>query len=496
QALKTLMELAPFADWRQAGGIIVSDALGVHSVEKFYDDTEQEFPHRRVAKDAFLAGNDVLYLADFALGSGNFELELANIKDTILWFREKYETDPSFQQRVDEAVLRILQLKLRMYDDDFSAENVQQDATLISHKIEPANATMLALEQAAVTLISPSQAELLERLASPPGPGDQIIIFTDELQIQQCSTCVPTPFISKTALETRILSLYGPDATAQVQRNQIRSFSFEELAAFLDAGPGPIVAPTETITVTATAVPDSDIPPTPLPTATPPPQYWVQEWLRDATWIIFAFQGETPQSQALNRFLAQRTDLIRGRKVIVFAYDAPYYLDTTEISKLTAYYGLYNATSAAIDTSVRALFQEIPLPGALPVNVSGTGYDLFQQTQPNLQQIIELFIVSESGVAQAPPGEAPLDVLVGDTLHLQTGIIRDHNGHPVPDGTVVQFVQQDRIQGLVNIIANVPTINGVAVLDYVLEARTGQFRITAVSGEATQSQAVDIIIEE
>jgi hypothetical protein len=122
---------------------------------------------------------------------------------------------------------------------------------------------------------------------------------------------------------------------------------------------------------------------------------------------------------------------------------------------------------------------------------------LFRQTQPDPQQVIELYITGSEGERQSPPREQPLDVSVGDTLRLQTGVIRDRNGHPVPNGTIVQFIQRDRIQGLVSIIEEVSTRQGIAQLDYVLEARTGpgQFRITAVAGEATQSQEVDIFIE-
>ena len=85
-------------------------------------------------------------------------------------------------------------------------------------------------------------------------------------------------------------------------------------------------------------------------------------------------------------------------------------------------------------------------------------------------------------------------VSVGDTLRLQTGVILDNNGHPVPDGTVVRFRQRDRVAGVENIIGEVPTTNGIAQLDYVLESRTegGQFRIVAESGAATVSQVVDI----
>jgi hypothetical protein len=82
----------------------------------------------------------------------------------------------------------------------------------------------------------------------------------------------------------------------------------------------------------------------------------------------------------------------------------------------------------------------------------------------------------------------------GDTLRLQTGVIFDRNGHPVPDGTLVQFIQQDRIQGFVNVIAERPTLAGIANLDYVLEAQTGHFRITATSGNARTSLEVDIVI--
>lgn len=497
QALTMLMSLPELNTWRRNGGVIVSDALGVRSVERFYDDTEQEFPHRRVAKDALLAGNDLLYLADFALGSGNFEAELANIKDTILWFQDKYVTDPTFQPRVDDAVLRILQLKLKLYGGDFSPENVQQELGEITAvpPSAPPNAAMLELTQNAVTLIAPGFAELLERLPNPPSANDQIIIFTDVRTGRQCRSCVSQPIISRTALEERIIALYGPSASGQVQPNRIRSFTFADLAAFLAAGPGPIPPP-PTLTLeptSSTLTPDEPVL-TPEPTPTPPPEYWVQEWLRDATWIILAIQGPSTEATALQRLLAERTDLLRERKIIVFSYDMPTYLDSTEISKVTAYYGLYNTTAAAIDASVRALFQELPLSGRLPVSVSAIGYSLFAQTQPAPEQVIELFIISSAGEVQSPPSEEPLDLSVGNSLRLQTGVIVDRNGNRVPDGTVVQFVLQDRVQGVVSIIGERVTTNGQATIDYVLDARTGQFRITAVSGPATQSQEVDIII--
>jgi beta-N-acetylhexosaminidase len=75
-------------------------------------------------------------------------------------------------------------------------------------------------------------------------------------------------------------------------------------------------------------------------------------------------------------------------------------------------------------------------------------------------------------------------------------VVTDHNGNPVPDGTPVQFIQQDRLQGFVNVIGEQPTVGGIANFDYLLEARAGNFRITAAAGEARSSQEVDIVIGE
>ena len=494
QAMATLMAQETFATWRQNGGILVSDALGVRAVERFYDDTGQSFPHRLIAKDAFLAGNDLLFLDDFALGEGDSTAELANIKDTMDWFRERYETDPAFQVQVDEAVLRILDLKLRLYDENFSSRNVLVDEeTAVSDNA----AAIFEIAQEAITLIFPSTTELAERLPQPPGEGENIVIFTDVRTAQQCSNCPEQPIIGSTAIADRILALYGPESSGQVQPQQISSFTFENLQTFLDSGPDPIILPTPVITDTGLLEPTSEIEGTvtPSPTPIPPIDYQVQTSLADVDWIIFGMLDMANGSSALSNFLAERPDIHRDANVVVFAYDAPYYLDFTEISSLSAFIGVYSKSTEFIDASVRALFQELPFLGQSPVNISSIRYDLFDQTQPDPNQIIELFVVDESDTPQADNSE-PLDVSVGDTLNLRTGVILDHNGNPVPDGTQIRFIQQDRVEGSVSIIAELPTKDGVAQLDYVLEARTeaGQFRITAEAGEATLSIEVNISV--
>ncbi|MCA9901761.1 MAG: hypothetical protein H6654_18455 [Ardenticatenaceae bacterium] len=499
-ALAALMAQQELSSWRTAGGLIVSDKLGVRAVERFYGQ-DQGFPHRVVAKDAFLAGNDLLYLSDFALSDAPYEAQLANIIDTILWFQDRYQTDVAFQQQVDTAVLRILQLKLKLHNDSFDANALLATDPFTEVEIRSGEgaATVIDVAQSSLTLIAPDPEELVERLVQPPTAGENILIFTDMRTFQQCSFCEPEPLIGLNAVEERMLALYGPQASAQLQPEQISSYRFADLQSFIDAGPGAIIYDTSPITPTvipgSTPTPEDGPTPLPAPTATPPPAFLVQEDLAEADWIIFAMLDRSgANSLALNNFLARRPDLVRQRRVVVFAFNAPYYLDSTEITQLAALFGLYSHNEAAIDTAVRALFQELPFNGASPVNIAGASYDLFLQTQPTASQVIGLDVTNLNSEADASAGDEPFDVKVGDTLRLQTGVILDNNGNAVPDGTVVRFRQRDRVAGTENILGEVPTTNGVAQLDYVLEARTegGQFRIVAESGAAMISQEVDI----
>ena len=124
QAYQALMSLPPLDAWRGGGGITFSDALGTRSMRRFYDPLEKTFNARRIAQEAFVAGNDVLLLGSFGL-SNDWAEQLANIKDTLEFFRTKYVEDQTFATRVDEALLRILSLKLKLYGGVFSLQNAQ-----------------------------------------------------------------------------------------------------------------------------------------------------------------------------------------------------------------------------------------------------------------------------------------------------------------------------------------------------------------------------------
>ncbi len=448
QALQPLLSLPEIAPWREAGGLTVADELGVRAIRRFYDPSEQRFNHLRVALEAFLAGNDLLILSHFA-STDDWESHIANVRATLTFFREKYESDPTFQARVDEAVLRIIRLKLRLYGSSFTLAATQRDAATVTQKIGRSREQVAAIARAAVTLLFPPSPDLLP---DPPGPEERIVIFTDDRQIVPCADCAPVTVLSPTLLAETMIRLYGPQATGQILPQRMQSFTFSELLDALNT-----------------------LPVTPAPESTPVPPPPVTAALERADWVIFAMLDagdRTSPSGAVRRFLSERADALRGKKVVVFAFGAPYYLDTTEISKLSAYFGLYSPAAPFVEAAARALFAEFPFTGAPPVSVSGIGYNLLLQTQPDPNQVISVSIVTE-GTSETPE---PLTIYQGDTLHLRTGVIVDRNGHPVPDGTLVEFILTYPQEGLERTV-QATTRGGVAEASVTLD-RIGQLQIS------------------
>jgi len=485
QALKTIMELPEFFAWRSTGGVIVSDALGVRAVKRFYDPQLQDFPHRQIAQDAFLAGNDLLLLSEFALSSSHAD-QVANIKDTIDWFYEMYNTDVAFQARVDQAVERILHLKLELYDGDFFLDNMLVPVSQVAEQVGNSRGQIILLAQDAITLISPGPEELADRLPSPPNKNETIVIFSDRRTARQCTTCQEQLLIRVDALQDAILRLYGPEGTNQVLPGNLNSFSFQELKTFLQPLPSPS--------------------PTPVPEGeemTPEPPPLIQTALERADWIVFAMldviSGQ-PQSDAVRIFLSERPDIASNAKIIILAFNAPYYLDTTEISKLTAFYGVYSKVEPFIETSAKVIFQQFQPRGAPPVSVLSTDYDLIKVTSPDPNQIIQLYFDQEgaaTGDATTTEAPGPPDLRVGDLLRLRTGFIVDYNGNSVPDGTLVQFTISYLSEGLGFDVPQpeVPTTYGVARIDIPLNA-PGQLQIKASSGEARASVGLAVAVFE
>ena len=459
-ALAQLLAVEPLASWRAAGGLTVSHSLGSKAVRSFFDPTGQSFDANTVAGTAFIAGNDLLYLNEFSSASEASPYE--TILQTLNYFSGKYEEDSAFAQRVDEAVLRILNAKLRLYGD-FSLETVIPDRAGLE-QIGSASDVSFNISREAVTLISPSQDYLNSLLPSPPGTYEYVVIFSDQRAQKQCSACQPIYELSTNMFQNTLLKLYGQAGSNQLLQNRLSSYSFSHLTEVLDR---------------KTELSDPYLP----------------DNLKRATWVIFNVQdldAGLTESTALRRILSERLDLIRDKKVIVFAYDAPYYLDATEISKLSAYYALYNNSQSSVDVAARVLMQEIQASGALPVSLPAVGYDLIVETSPNPDQVIPITLVTPremptpaSGTAAGEATPMPL-FAVGETVQIQAGVIRDHNQHLVPDGTVVQFTI--RLAGDQAIIGQPQAVTkgGFASVEYRIE-RDGIFKVTASSEPATTS---------
>ncbi len=488
QVLQRLLGLPELLSWREQGGVTVSDGLGVRALRRFYDPSEEDFNSRRIAQEAFLAGNDVLLLSQFAL-SGDWEDQVANVRSTITFFQEKYDSDPSFQTLVNAAVARILRLKLSLYGGTFRLAPAQPDVDTVGERVGLGQEPVSAIGRDAITLLSPPSPDLVP---SPPTPEDTVVIFTDGREGQPCATCAPVPYIDPLLLRDTVVRLYGPNATGQVNPALVTSFTFDQLEEFMSAPPAP---------------------PTPTPaggeeaTLTPAPLPLVEAALQGADWIIFAMLNPTsdpPQSGVVRRFLAQRADVLRDPHLVVLAHDAPYYLDATEISKLSAYYVAYSRIEPFIEASVRALFGEFAPAGTPPVSVTGVNYDLGVQTSPAPGQTIGLYYyIGEPSEEEQPTPEPPEEgqptpelpkLEVGDELRLRTDVIVDHNGHPVPDGTPVQFFFTYPQEGLEH--SNVAITRGGAAETTVTLDRMGQLDIYVQADPVPRAIALQITIQE
>ena len=211
-SLSELFGLQIFSAWRDQGGLVMSSALGREGIRRFYDPTSSTFPAFEIALDAFLAGNDILFLDDFVLDKADDQYD--TVVSTIELFVRKYREDVTFAERVDRSVERIIATKLRLYDNDLSILNIQERSN--GGRFEDNEAQVFQVAQEAVTLLSPSKAEFVNRVPREPLGLDRIVIFTDSRVYNPCSICEPKVRPPVNALEDSIDRLYG-DSSAFVE---------------------------------------------------------------------------------------------------------------------------------------------------------------------------------------------------------------------------------------------------------------------------------------
>jgi beta-N-acetylhexosaminidase len=223
--------------------------------------------------------------------------------------------------------------------------------------------------------------------------------------------------------------------------------------------------------------------------------------LRRANWVIISAQDLMIGHEStitLSRLLSEKQDLIRSKRVILFAFGAPYYLDATDVSKLSAYYGIYGTANEFLDVAARLLFQEIIPTGTLPVSVPGIAYDLISITSPDPDQVIELYLDLPQATlitATGTPAPTPIPLFrPGDSIAVRTSVILDHNGHTVPDGTPVRMTLSIAESGIVQEMTPV-TINGAAQASFRLE-KTGLMEIRAQSEPAMTSVVLQLDVSD
>ena len=468
-AIDQLVALEPFNTWRKSGGVLISDDLGSESVEKFFNPSGTFFDGMQVARNAFLAGNDVLYIDD--LVSTGDEDRFATYRKIMEFFVQKYLEDQAFAERVDQSVLRILALKFDLYPE-FEMENVVPENGSLN--IENSSEAVFEIARNAVALISPKNDQLAEMVPNPPALNETMIIFSDTLSASQCTDCSQQEVIAVDELESAILTLYGRQGSSQISERNIFSYSFTELNRYAE---NPIDKPD------------------------------LETNLSRSDWVIFVvhrLNQDDPGSNALKNLLSSRPDVLRNKQVIVFTFGPPYYYDATEISSFSAYYGLFSKTPQFFEVAARILFQEITPQGFSPVSIQGVAYDLITMTSPDPGQVIEIMV--DEGMQDELVGAATEEsgedgefsaFRLGDILPVRTGEIHDHNGNPVPDGTVVRFMLSLTGENITIQQIESTTTDGIARALIKLQS-PGLHEIRVSSEPALNSQIllVDISTEE
>jgi beta-N-acetylhexosaminidase len=464
QALTQIITLPQFATWYNDGGLLISDNIGADSVMEFYASSGGQFSARNAARDAFLAGNDMLYLGN--IKSDDSPDTYTTTIRVLDFFAQKYREDTAFAQRVDSSVARILNSKFSLYEN-FTVNSVLAPALNLTNFGNATDVTF-AVAQNSATLISPSLQDLTSVLHQPPQPNERLVFITDTVNVTQCSTCPLQPLLATDALQSAILKLYGPQSGNQVEEFRLKSYSLENIQALLD-------------------LPDDN--------------QFVVEDLNLADWVVISITDNSKSQVALiSRAMRERPELFSNKNVILFSFGAPYYLDSTTLSKFTAYYALYSKQPQFVDVAVRLLFQELAPTGASPVSVSAVNYDLINVMAPDATQIISLTLdlppvpVSDSTTTPEP---TPIPLFeIGDTIAIRTGVIVDGNANPVPDGTVVQFSMNliGEGGGIIQQIDSVTT-QGIARASFGLD-RPGLLEIRVTSEPALISQVLQLDVSQ
>jgi beta-N-acetylhexosaminidase len=136
---------------------------------------------------------------------------------------------------------------------------------------------------------------------------------------------------------------------------------------------------------------------------------------------------------------------------------------------------------------------ELSAIGASPVSVPGIGYDLIEVTAPDTNQVISLSIYKED--EEEDTEDTQPEFFIGDFVPVETGVIYDVNGHPVPDGTVVEFLISQQGEPIPTLTLKATTQAGVARVNISLD-RLGLLTVSARSDPARISETLQLNVQE
>ncbi|NPA30585.1 MAG: hypothetical protein GXO37_01130 [Chloroflexi bacterium] len=464
KALQQVLEDPTVRAWYEAQGVLISDDLGSPALHRYAGTLGQVYEPQRLAREAFLAGNHLLYLGPGFVDPRAEEPSYIATVDAVLdFFVRKYLDDPAFAQRVDDAVLRLLTLKFQLYGE-FSLSAAQRPRGALE-TIGQGREITFQVAQRAATLLDPSLLDLPDVLPAPPGRADRLLFIIDTYTYRLCSECPEKSVPAPEDFRQAVLRLYGPRAQGLVLPENLQVFTARDLAHWL-------------------AAPYAD------------PNRPLNEALSQADWVIFVVLDPSDRrvgGRAIPQLLEEAPERLRNKKVVVFAMQAPYALGAGHLANVTAYYGMYGKTLPFVDLAVRLLFQEALPQGASPVSVPEIGYDIMRVTQPDPEQKIHLtleVIAGGQATPTPPPAGEPWRLPKGQLVAVHTGVITDYNGHPVPDGTPVRFVLALVGSDTVLQRTEVSTQDGRARGSLVLDT-AGLVEIRAQAGEA-RSEALRV----
>lgn len=431
--LQSFFSLPEVASWRQAGGLIVADDLGSGAALAYARRKFGDYLHASVMEEALLAGNDLLALAAV--------WHLRELPSTISHLAARYESDAVVRQRVDDALRRILSLKLHLYPNFDPQAVMAAPQGSVGRPEDRALMDTLALRS--LTFLRPGSLDEYRAGFAAPGIG-QRLLFVECWDDPACSP--PTrrypPYWPRGKLAALTQEMYP----GRVAPENLRTVSFSDLGAAL-RGQSP-----ETL-----------------------------QALREADYIVLAYLErdplEFPASEVLKSFLRQVRSMpeLRGKRVVVFAFGSPYHLDAGELLNVDLFVALYSKTEPHLRAALKALFHDPTIfaeagRGRLPVDYVVDSYALYrigEQAQADPNQALRLSVQPDP----PRPGES-------FTVELASPLLA-RNGHRVPDGTRVDFLFT-LPDGTTHRVTSL-TRQGVARAS-IVSLQPGPVRVTVASG--------------